>query len=357
MPGVGLHMIVKNEAHVLERSLRSLSPLIDWWVISDTGSTDGTQDLIRTLMADKPGLLIERPWVNFGHNRQEALDAARTLPAAGAEDYVLWFDADDEMVDHPEAWPELTLDGYTLPVRYDHLHYRRIGLIRLHAAWEWRGALHEALHLDGASIGNLERPLTQVHHEGARSQDPDTYQRDAEVLEAEYRRDPQDPRTQFYLAQSWRDAGDLERSLELYRIRAANHQGWDQEQWYAGFEAVRVQERIGADPQVLVDGYLGAWARRPDRAEPLVEAARIERGRERYALAALYARQATQLEVPSPDTLFLDPSAYGWRAWDELAVAGYWSGARVEGRAAAVRALELNPGEPRLIENLAWFDR
>jgi len=357
MPRVGLHMIVKNEAHVIERSLRSLIPLIDWWVISDTGSTDGTQELIRTVLAEKPGLLIERPWVNFGHNRQEALDAARSLPAAGEDDYVLWFDADDEMVDHPEGWPELTLDGYTLPVRYDHLRYRRVALIRLHAGWRWQGALHEALELPGASVGALDQPLTQVHHEGARSLDPETYRRDAELLEVEHRADPEHPRTQFYLAQSWRDAGELQRALELYRLRAANETGWDQEQWYAGFEIARVQERLGVDRQTVVDAYLDAWSARPERAEPLVEAARLERERSRFPVAAMYARRATQIPLPDPESLFLDPHAYGWRAWDELAVACYWSGDRLEGRAAAVRALELNPDEPRLAENLAWFDR
>ena len=76
MPRLGLHMIVKDEAPVIERCLRSVLPMIDWWVISDTGSTDGTQEIVRRTMAGTDGLLLERPWVSFGHNRQEALDAA-----------------------------------------------------------------------------------------------------------------------------------------------------------------------------------------------------------------------------------------------------------------------------------------
>ena len=39
-----LCMIVKNESRVIERCLSAVRPLIDYWVISDTGSTDGTQD-------------------------------------------------------------------------------------------------------------------------------------------------------------------------------------------------------------------------------------------------------------------------------------------------------------------------
>ena len=65
-------MIVKNEAHVIRRCLDSVRPLIDRWVIVDTGSTDGTQALIRELMADVPGELHERPWVDFSTNRNQA---------------------------------------------------------------------------------------------------------------------------------------------------------------------------------------------------------------------------------------------------------------------------------------------
>ena len=45
-----LSMIVKNEVSVIGRCLSSLRPIIDRWVIVDTGSSDGTQDAIRTLI-------------------------------------------------------------------------------------------------------------------------------------------------------------------------------------------------------------------------------------------------------------------------------------------------------------------
>ena len=61
---VCLNMIVKDEAHVIGRCLATARPLIDAWVVSDTGSTDGTQALIRELLADLPGTLLERPWVD-----------------------------------------------------------------------------------------------------------------------------------------------------------------------------------------------------------------------------------------------------------------------------------------------------
>ena len=42
---VCLTMIVRNEAHIVGEVLDATAPYIDYWVVVDTGSTDGTQDL------------------------------------------------------------------------------------------------------------------------------------------------------------------------------------------------------------------------------------------------------------------------------------------------------------------------
>src|SRR5215469_7757007 len=91
-----LNMIVKDEAPVIARCLASVRPIIDYWVIVDTGSTDGTQDAIRTAMADLPGELEERPWRDYAHNRSEALELAQSYG-----DYVLIMDADDVLEFEP----------------------------------------------------------------------------------------------------------------------------------------------------------------------------------------------------------------------------------------------------------------
>ncbi len=70
---VCLNMIVRDESPVIRRSLASVKNLIDYWVIVDTGSADDTKEIIKEFMKDVPGELHERPWVNFEHNRNEAL--------------------------------------------------------------------------------------------------------------------------------------------------------------------------------------------------------------------------------------------------------------------------------------------
>lgn len=105
-----LNMIVKNESNVITRCFDSLKDLFDYWVIVDTGSTDGTQDIIKDYLKDIPGELIERPWVDFAHNRSEALVYAR-----GKADYIFTIDADEVLSREPNfTLPTLTADSYLL---------------------------------------------------------------------------------------------------------------------------------------------------------------------------------------------------------------------------------------------------
>ena len=67
-------MIVKNEALRIGTVLASYRPYIDAWTILDTGSTDGTQDLIRRELGGIPGNLHEEPFVDFATSRNRALD-------------------------------------------------------------------------------------------------------------------------------------------------------------------------------------------------------------------------------------------------------------------------------------------
>jgi len=132
-------MIVRNEAPVIRRCLASVRSLIDHWIVVDTGSTDGTQDLVRAALGDLPGTLIERPWVDFGHNRSEALALARPHGT-----YTLVIDADDELLVPPGyTLPTLDADSYDVAIADGPITYRRTQVVRNALTWVYRGVLHE----------------------------------------------------------------------------------------------------------------------------------------------------------------------------------------------------------------------
>jgi glycosyltransferase involved in cell wall biosynthesis len=350
-------MIVKNEAPVIERCLDSVRSFIDAWAIVDTGSTDGTQDIIRRSLAALPGELIERPWKNFGHNRTEALEHAR-----GRADYILLMDA-DEMLELPPGFelPRLTAEEYWIVHRFRtaaDVAWKRGTLLQSGLPWRFEGVLHE--HLVCARERYMREvlpgPTIWVHFDSARNADPiEKFRSDARILEQALVDEPNNARYVFYLAQSYRDSHETAKAIAMYERRATMG-GFEEEVYFSKFEAARLGEESNAPWPLVCAGYLDAYQTRPVRAEPLVALARSYRGKHAWALAELFARAAVAIPVPE-DGLFVDLSAYQWRALDELAIATFYTGKIDEATALNERLLAsplLPPGErPRIESNLA----
>ena len=335
MSTICLNMIVKDEAPVIERCLAAMKPYIDHWVIVDTGSTDGTQDLIRRFLEDVPGELHERPWVNFGHNRTEAMELAR-----GKCDYILVMDADNIFQAPPDwHWPALSADGYELNLSSSGLQYHQRLLVADRLPWRWVGVVHE--YLTSAMPHQtevLQGPWVDRRHEGARSRDPQTFRKDAALLEQGLRDEPTNERYVFYLGQSWRDAREPSKARDAYRRRAAMG-GWDEEVWYSLYEIARLTQQLGGSDAEIRGAYLEAYQYRPTRAETLVALARREADRKQWALSRMFAREAMGIPLPS-DRLFVDPSIYRWQALDAAAIAAFWCGDPVDSFKLCQRLLD-----------------
>ncbi|MDI9847742.1 glycosyltransferase family 2 protein [Rhodoblastus sp. 17X3] len=347
-----LCMIVKNEAPVIRRCLQSVRPIIDHWVIVDTGSTDGTQDVIRDCLKDLPGEVYERPWRDFAHNRSEALALARPHG-----DYSFIIDADD-MLALQEGFqvPKLTADSYMVDIEFGSLRYQRQQLVRNALPWIYRGVLHEFLSCEGAGAhGHLPIKMV-VNNDGARRCSAETYQKDAAVLENALQTET-DPflvsRYTFYLAQSYRDCGNREKALERY-LKRAELGFWQEEVFFSLYQAARMKEFLDHPEQEVIDAYLRASDARPTRAEALHGASRYCRLKGRNDEGYRIAKRGLDLPVPA-DALFLEPWIYETGLLDEFAINAYWSGHNRESLDACLRILATGklsgPDAQRVVAN------
>jgi len=332
-----LNMIVKNEADVIRRCLDSVRPIIDRWVIVDTGSTDGTQDIIREHLCDLPGELHERPWRDFAHNRSEALELAR-----GMSDYTLIIDADDTLkITHSTGLPALTADSYMLKINDTSIVYQRQQLVRSALPWRYEGVLHEYLTCDGAApSGQLSGIEIRRNHDGARRKDPETYRRDASVLEAALRTETNPflrARYQFYLAQSYRDCREWEKALKHYLARAELG-FWQEEVFISLYQAARLKERLDYPDQDVIEAYLRAADALPTRVEALYRASRFCRQRARYEEGYHIAKRGLAIPMPS-DALFVEPWIYEMGLLDEFSLNAYWSGHNRDSLDASLKIL------------------
>jgi glycosyltransferase involved in cell wall biosynthesis len=358
MARVGLCMIVRNETHVIERCLSTLRGLIDHWTVVDTGSSDDTREKVARALAGIPGSLHDREWRNFGHNRSEALALAR--PHA---DYSFVIDA-DETLEVPAGfrWPALLADQYRLLHANGSNRYWRTSLVCNRLAWRYVGVLHEYVEAQGAGPAvNLSGPVVWGYFDGGRSiglSTAEKYARDARTLEAALVDEPDNSRYQFYLAQSYRDSGQTGRAIEAY-LKRATMGGWEEEVWYALFQAAALQVQAGAPADVVIAAYLRAHEARPTRAEALCDLARYLRLRERHALAHVFAARAKDIPRPA-DILFLADDVYTWRSLDEYAVSAYWVGAFAESADACRRLLAASTTpvdqRARIMENLRFAE-
>ena len=335
-PTICLTMIVKNESQVIRRCIDSVKDYISYWVIVDTGSTDGTQDLIKEIMAEYeiPGELHERPWVDFGHNRTESLQYS-----IDKADYRLIIDADDVLfIENQEVNPFLNIskDFYKIKIRLVSLAYYRSQLIRGNQDWKYVGVLHE--YLSGPEGVTLEEDFLEgvemhasVSGHNRDIKGKDKYYNDALIFEKAILTTPKEElhidlerRYVFYMAQSYRDAGMHERSIEAYQ-RRVDLGGWQEEIYISKYWIARQKQSLQKPDEEIIDAYLKAWEYRPNRLESLYHLIKFLGTRKRYALA--FALSAIGMKTGScSDILFVEDEIWKWRMPDEYSVLAYYNG-------------------------------
>lgn len=147
-----LNAMVANEARTITRMLESVYPYIDYWVVQDNGSKDGTQDIIRNFFAEKniPGFLYETEWLFPGFNRDHALQEC--LKTDHGCDWILRMDADERLeVDEDFDWSILddtSIDSFNIIVKSFDTRYFRTWMWNARRPWFFQhDKRHETIHL------------------------------------------------------------------------------------------------------------------------------------------------------------------------------------------------------------------
>jgi glycosyltransferase involved in cell wall biosynthesis len=327
-------MIVKNETHVILRCLESVYKYIDRYDITDTGSTDGTQDMIRDFFAKKgiPGEIYQSDWKGFGDHagnigsRTEAFQNAK-----GKADYAWVIDADDSLTGDLILPQGTDVDAYTLQFTRGEFSWWRTQIFKNNRDWRYVGVLHEYPDSDPKPYrieklhGNY---FIDARTEGARNigvSPIEKYSKDAEALEKAIAEDPTNVRYQFYLAQSYFDSQQWEKALNAYK-RRAEMGGWEEEIFFSLYRVAICKVFLQHPWSEIYDAFMMSYEARPTRAEPLYQLARLHRMHNRPKAAYVYAKMALEIPRPMEDTLFIEEIPYSWGNLDELGAVAHTVG-------------------------------
>jgi hypothetical protein len=411
---LGLTMIVKDEAGTIGETVRSAAPHIDYWTITDTGSTDGTQDVIRgNLSTSTPGRLVERSFVDFATTRNDALKAhgARTA-------YTFMPDADFEF---ENMWRLRTI-AWRLEQECRfwsaHICGKSMRVVRQttgmalqmqvvfptseHAlgeldGWHYSYPVHEVSALGQDHTGEyivvpgetfkMRFMDGKVFHTKSEQRWRDF---DIRILEAEKLKSPDDVRVAFYLARTYNQVGDNELALAEFQ-RRIDMGGWYEEVFHSLLDQGRILSRMGRDPTSKLKE---AHELIPNRAEPLYELAAWEQRQvdacdggedaedhdeekqqqklkglwleacrfQHRALGYTYAKHAAALPYPSHSTLFVSSPVYDVDAALQLVVHGYFlaelsADVFRQGKVANDALASRFPGLEPHASNVEWYGK
>ena len=352
---ITVYAISKNEEKFAARWVESMAEA-DHICVLDTGSTDGTVEILADL-----GVIVRReeidPWrFDVARNRSMELIPEDT-------DICVCTDLDEVFRPGWRAALERAWRPGTAQLRYSYIwsfdEHGRPGTEflqeKIHApgVFRWVHPVHEVLErTDGAASWPVaEVPEIVLEHHPDHGKSRGGYLR---LLELSVRERPNDDRNAHYLGREymfhrrWDEAiAQLQRHLTLPTAT------WAAERSASMRFISRCYLAKGDQPEAM-RWALRAVAEAPELRESWVQAEEAAYAGEDWPAAAFFGGKAVAVTKKS-GCYINEERAWGAYPWDAMAYALYRLG-DLEGAAAATeRALELEPGNERLRDNMKFY--
>jgi tetratricopeptide (TPR) repeat protein len=357
-------MIVKNEEKVIRRLLESVCTLIDSYCICDTGSTDNTIQVITEFFSEKniSGRIFEEQFQNFEYNRTKALHESFTMNCS----HILLMDADMILRMGPDfdktTLQEMNADVYHILQGTDTFFYKNARLVRCHPDVKYMGVTHEYLsypdHFKGTDLDKSFLFIDDIGDGGSKS---DKFQRDIQLLSKDVEEHPENVRSWFYLANSYRDVDNFEKAKECY-LKRIELKNWSEEIWYSYYSLGKLCIKHGKFAEAIYY-FMRAYEHNQNRFENIYQIIHYFRLIGQNHICKLnfdmYESKMKQQKKTFYNDLFCEKDIYTWRMDYEYTIFAYYVGIREIDMKKVMRIMNNCPEYwtvNSVIKNLKFYD-
>lgn len=348
---IAVYTIALNEEQFVERWYKSAKDA-DYLLIADTGSTDSTVKTAKKLGINVINIAV-RPW-RFDDARNASLAA---LPAD--IDMCVQLDMDEVLLPGWRDEIENALKQGATRIRYNYtwnwkdaaetIPATTFAGDKIHArhGYRWKHPVHEVIVPYGATVEKQIWTQLNLHHHPDNTKSRGQY---LPLLKLSTQEDPFDDRNAYYYARELFFYGKYdEAAAEFKRHLSLPKATWAPER----AASMRYLAKIEVDK--AEDWLLKAIKEAPGRREALVELAQIQYNQQAWGGCLYFAKKALEIETKPMDFLCED-FAWGYLPWDLAAIASYYSGDKEDAFIYGKKALELDPENIRLQENMKFYE-
>ncbi|OGB86230.1 hypothetical protein A3J41_02450 [candidate division TM6 bacterium RIFCSPHIGHO2_12_FULL_38_8] len=353
-------LMVKNEASTMEMTLQ---PLVDAgihdFLIYDTGSTDNTIQVTQDFFIQNniTNFIIEQgEFVDFATSRNKALELTdQYFPDAT---FLLMPDAEwilhngDELLKFCEEQKNNSEPLYFMKAIGTSVDMYHARLIRCKSNVAFVGKVHEMPNINpNATVPHdIFFELDPTHH--GQKKTKERWLQDRDFLLEELQENPENPRTVYYLAQTYFCLQDWDNAIKWYEKRITMN-GYSGETFLAHYMLAEAYGLAGNEKK-MVNAYLKAFSLRPHRAEPLIKLAQHYYNIGAYNLCYVFAKYAVSMPYLD-DFAPSDKWLYDFVRYSVVsATAGYFKEYQL-GKQATLQALKVCPNDQTLQNNLNFY--
>lgn len=350
---VAVYTIALNEEKHVERWYNSVKDA-DYILIADTGSTDKTVEIAKSLGINVVNVLV-KPF-RFDTSRNAALAA---IPAD--IDYCISLDMDEVLT---EGWridietlalvePQqaaILRSTLTWNFKEDGTPGLQYGADRVHSRWGtiWRQPAHEIISVYGDYQEIRGWVGFGIHHLADATKSRGQYMA---MLKMATQEDPYSDRNAFYYARELYFYGlYAEAAKEFKRHLNLPTAVWKPER------AASLRYLAACEPENAEAHLMKAVDTDPSRREPKVALAQEFYKKVDWENCYKWSTEALAIETKPLDYM-CEEFAWDETPWDLAALASYNLGKFAEAKSYGEKAVELNPSDERLKTNLYFYSK